>query len=94
MSLHKIATVLNEWWDTGEPTAFVAEETMIGIYSTGIFVGVLYWRIQPTEPMTMVVSFVKSEEILPVRDTIRFFLLRTLSAILPSYIRIHSLTKI
>ena len=93
MSLQKIAAVLNEWWDQGDHVAFVAEETMIGIYSGGAFVGVLHWRIQNMEPLTMVVSFVKSDYLEKIRDTLRLYLIRTLSAILPAYVQINGLKK-
>ena len=93
MSLQKIAAVLNEWWDQGEHVAFVEEETMIGIYSCGAFVGVLHWRIQHTEPLTMVVSFVKSDDLEKIRDTLRLYLIRTLSAILPACVQINGLKK-
>jgi hypothetical protein len=88
MSLQKIAAVLNEWWDQGDHVAFVAEETMIGIYSGGAFVGVLHWRMAHGDPLTMVVSFVKTDDLDHIRSTLRLYLMRTLSAILPAYVRI------
>jgi hypothetical protein len=94
MSLHKIAIALNDWWDVrGEHVAFVAEDTLISIYSGGAFIGVLHWRMQPTEPLTMVINFVKTDGLDDIRDSIRLFLKRTLSAFLPHNVCITGLVK-
>jgi hypothetical protein len=90
MSLHKIATVLNEWAQDIR-AVFVEEDTLISMYSSGAFVGILHWRIEKGDPLTMVVSFVKSEELNEIQADLRLYLIRTLSAILPADVRITGL---
>ncbi len=88
MRFVRLAEKLNDWCDL-QDTFFVAEDTMLSVYSNGLFAGALHWSIIIDHPLTMIVSLSDDPRHAGNIQDIRLYIIRTLSALLPAYVHIR-----
>jgi hypothetical protein len=91
MRFTRLAEKLNEWCDL-QDIIFIAEDTILTVYSNGLFAGALHWSIITDHSLTMIVSLSDDPRHTESIQHIRLFLMRSLSALLPSYIMIRGLS--
>jgi hypothetical protein len=91
MRFTRLAEKLNEWCDL-QDTIFMAEDTILAVYNNGFFAGALHWSIVESNPLSMIVSLSDDPRHTESIQHIRLFLMRSLSALLPSYIMMRGLS--